>query len=87
MIWQEGIESNKSKRTGVSSWKHLIDVHLNFTFEYDKKVVEGRVFLITSVIWQEQKCNIKFKLFLAIFEQDDPDEIKYSILFFCHEFP
>ena len=41
--------STAAKRTGVSSWKHLIDVHLNFTLEYDKKVVEGCVFLITTV--------------------------------------
>ena len=41
--------STAAQRAGVSSWKHLIDVPLNFTFEYEKKVVEGRVLLITTV--------------------------------------
>ena len=49
--------STVAKRTGVSSWKHLIDVHLNFTFEYDKNIVEGRVFLITAVIYFKQTEN------------------------------
>ena len=36
--------STVAKRTGVSSWKHLIDVHLNFTFEYEKQLLtEARV--------------------------------------------
>ena len=33
--------STAAKRTGVSSWKHLIEVHLNFTFEYEKKSSRG----------------------------------------------
>ena len=28
-------------RTGVSSWKHLIDVPLNFTFGYEKESLRG----------------------------------------------
>ena len=32
------------------SWKYLIDVHLNFIFEYEKNVVEGRLLLTTAVI-------------------------------------
>ena len=33
--------STVAKRTGVSSWKHLIDVPLNFTFGYEKESLRG----------------------------------------------
>ena len=33
--------STATKRTGVSSWKHLIEIHLNFTFEDEKKTLRG----------------------------------------------
>ena len=33
--------STAVKRTKVSSWKHLIDVPLNFAFQYEKKSLRG----------------------------------------------
>ena len=47
---EHGCETD-TKWTRLLSWKHLIDVHQNLVFQMGKKIVEGRVWLVTALRW------------------------------------
>ena len=49
-IYVSMTNSIAAKRTGLLSWKHLIDVHLNFSFKNEKWLWKGARTCITAVL-------------------------------------